>query len=461
MGLPFPRSARLPHGLPARGGGAGCRIASAMPDPDDDSRFERAKRSFYEGLACHEAGRYEEAERHFLASLEAVPGRPSTLVNLADTQLRLGRAAPALVSADRAIAAEPDGTDGWLHRAGALQMLDRPDEALAALDRLLALDPAHVEARLRRAQALHRLGRDREALDAYDRVLADAPDHARAWTGRGGLLRERGDRAAAAEAYRNALRHGGDAEMLRYYLASVSDAPAPRHAPAPYVGALFDAYAHDFDEHLVGQLGYQAHRRLLDGLRVHAPGEFDAALDLGCGTGLCGPGLRPRVRHLVGVDLSAGMLERAAALDVYDELHALDLLDFMGRTDTRFGLVVATDVFIYVGDLAPVFAAVRRVMDGAVGGGGAGGHRTFAFSVEAVPGEAGRPAEPAGNPIGSGEDEGVHLMGSLRYAHRERYLRGLAARHGFEVVAVEPAPIRQDQRETVHGLYVTLRLPGR
>ena len=33
-------------------------------------------------------------------------------------------------------------------------------------------------------------------------------------------------------------------------------------------------------------------------------------LDLGCGTGLCGPLLRPYARALAGVDLSPQMLER-------------------------------------------------------------------------------------------------------------------------------------------------------
>ncbi|WP_163597484.1 class I SAM-dependent DNA methyltransferase, partial [Klebsiella pneumoniae] len=42
-----------------------------------------------------------------------------------------------------------------------------------------------------------------------------------------------------------------------------------------------------------------------------------AILDAGCGTGLCGPSLRPFADRLIGIDLSRKMLERAAARGCY------------------------------------------------------------------------------------------------------------------------------------------------
>ena len=41
------------------------------------------------------------------------------------------------------------------------------------------------------------------------------------------------------------------------------------------------------------------------------PGWRGDVLDIGCGTGLCGPLLRPIAVSLCGVDLSAGMIEKA------------------------------------------------------------------------------------------------------------------------------------------------------
>src|SRR5207302_1633468 len=97
-------------------------------------------------------------------------------------------------------------------------------------------------------------------------------------------------------------------------------------------------------------------------------------LDLGCGTGLAGELFRPLSRRLDGVDLSPRMLAQAATRGVYDRLAAGDLLTHLGGTGDRYHLVLAADVFVYLGDLAPVFAAARLVLR-------AGGW--LAFTVEA------------------------------------------------------------------------------
>ena len=82
--------------------------------------------------------------------------------------------------------------------------------------------------------------------------------------------------------------------------------------------------------------------------------------DLGCGTGLCGLLLRPAGRDAGGVDLSPAMIEKARARGVYDRLEAGDLVEAMKKAPRSFDLLVAADVFIYVGDLAPTFEAAAR-----------------------------------------------------------------------------------------------------
>ena len=53
--------------------------------------------------------------------------------------------------------------------------------------------------------------------------------------------------------------------------------------------------------------------------------------DMGCGTGLVGQYLKERgFNHVVGVDASAGMLEKAKEKEAYEELEEL----FLGRPDT-------------------------------------------------------------------------------------------------------------------------------
>jgi predicted TPR repeat methyltransferase len=362
---------------------------------DADIRFESARQLFLDGLAAFEAGRYAAAEHAFLASLERLPQRVSTLVNLAAVRLKLGHA----------------------------------EGALDAADLVVAIEPGNPEALFHRATALDRLGRHAEALPAYDRVLAVAPTLAPAWSQRGGVLRELGRLDEAARSFERAVEHGADTALHAYYLGAVGAGRSPATAPRPYVQALFDGYAEQFDAHLVDVLGYRAPQTLVTHLTALGRGPYRSALDLGCGTGLCGPLVKPLATRLVGIDLSAPMLDKARALGVYDGLVCADIVEHLATTTEPHDLVLAADVFIYVGDLGPVFAALERVV--APGG-------VFCFSAERA-------------------RDGVtdfELCPSLRYAHAEPYLRRLAAEHGFEVAALHAAPIRADQHETIAGFYV-------
>ena len=368
-----------------------------MPRSPADDRFEQARAAFVDGLKCQQAGVFAEAETHYRNSLSLLPGRASTLINLAATQLQLARPQDALASAEGALAAEPDSTDALLHRATALAQLGRLPDALAAFERLLSLNPACAPA----------------------------------WSMRGSLLREMQRFDEAAQAFRQALHHGADPELNAYYLAAVEARNAPPASPHAYVRGLFDRYADECDQHLLERLHYQGHRHLIEGVLAISGARYESALDLGCGTGLCGALVRPQVGRLTGVDLSARMLDKARELGVYDRLVQADVVEFMGRADQRHELLLAADVFIYIGDLQPLFEAARRVMDRGV----------FCFSVEAI----------------EGGNADFQLQPSLRYAHSKPYLLRLAAQHGFDLIAMQSAPVREDQRETVDGLYVYLK----
>jgi len=376
-------------------------MRTEMDDPD--ARFETAKQHFLAGLAAFEAGRLEDAEASFVAAHTLLPQRVSTLINLAATRLQRGRLAEALESADALLALEPRNPDGLFHRATALDRLGRPADALAAYDLALAVEP--------------RLGQ--------------------AWSQRGSLLRELGRGAEAAASFERALAHGADPDLNRYYLAAVSAAGArdrPATAPRPYVRSLFDAYAAQFDRHLQDTLQYRAPALMAQQLQELAGpgrGPWQSALDLGCGTGLLGPLVKPVAARLTGVDLSPAMLAQAGRLGVYDELVLADIVEHLRATPARHDLVLAADVFIYVGALEPVFDALDMVL--APGG-------VFCFSVEEA----------------AADVADFELRASLRYAHGEAYLRRLAAAHGHELAALQRAPIRTDQHGRIDGLYIAL-----
>jgi predicted TPR repeat methyltransferase len=402
---------------------------SATSTPD---AFEQARQLFLQGLKDFEEARFEAAEQRFRSSLALLPGRVSTLVNLAATQLKLGRPQDALATAEQVLALEAGNADAWFHKAGALGQLNRHQEALLGYEKAIALTPpGAAELWFRHGQTLQALDQPVRALASYERALAADPGMAQAWSNRGGILREMKRNEEAAHAFRQALAHGADPELHRYYLASVSAQSVPPVAPGHYVETLFDDYADQFDAHLVGTLGYRAHETLVEHLAALGRGPFRCALDLGCGTGLCAPLLKPMTKRLAGVDLSSLMLDKAQALGLYDRLVHADIVDHLQSTEERYDLVTAADVFIYVGDLEPVFAALDPALET---------KGIFCFSAECA----------------AAESVDFELLPSLRYAHSERCLRALAARHGFDVLQLIRAPIREDQREPIHGMYVYL-----
>jgi predicted TPR repeat methyltransferase len=164
-----------------------------------------------------------------------------------------------------------------------------------------------------------RLGDVKAALQAFDRALEEDPQSAQAWSDRGSLMRELQRFDEAARCFDKALSLGGDAELNGYYLASVRAGDAPATPPRRYVEALFDDYAADYQSHVVESLGYRGFEVLLRPL-IEPAKRYEHVLDLGCGTGLCGPLIAPRADVVDGVDVSGAMLEEARKLGIYREL---------------------------------------------------------------------------------------------------------------------------------------------
>jgi predicted TPR repeat methyltransferase len=398
----------------------------------DDIAIERARALFLEGNACYAAGDFAGAAARFERSLELAPGRASTLANLGAARVRAGRYAEAIAALEQAIAREPDDVHSHGHLGLAYAAVGRHGDALVCHDRVLVAAPEHAASWLGRGEALRFLDRHDEALAAFERANAIDPALAAAWTQRGNILRDQGRLEQARHAYEQAIANGGDRELNGYYLAALSGRDVPAHAPAIYVTRFFDEYASAFDAHLVDTLRYRAPETLAAQVATLGARRYASTLDLGCGTGLLGPLLRPLSDRLEGVDLSPAMLAQAAARGVYDALVRADIVAHLRATEARHDLVVAADVFIYVGALDPVFEGVARVLadDGA-----------FAFTAEAL-GDASRD---------------VALLPSLRYAHSERHLRELAARHHLAVASLLRAPLRREQGRDVEGLYAVVR----
>lgn len=264
-------------------------------------------------------------------------------------------------------------------------------------------------------------------------VLEAAPDFANGWFSLGEMRRQLGQSDAAMAAYRKVTElDPSDIFGAGLRLARLG-AKTPDGMPEAYVRGMFDQYAARFDSELIGTLGYCAPallRAAVVGVRKtqRRAGAFDTMLDLGCGTGLGGAAFRDGVKHLTGIDLSSGMIALAQQKKIYDRLETDEIERFLageiaaGRT---YSLVVAADVFAYLGNLTGVCAAMAHVMaEGAL----------FAFTLETHPGN------------------GVLLGEGLRYAHGAAHVR--AALGDLEILQLTEVSTRNEAGVPVPGLLV-------
>ena len=307
------------------------------------------------------------------------------------------------------------------------------EQAHASYQNVLSITPGHSPTYYNRAIVLIKLERYGDALDDLQRVIEIQPKSPSAYLQRGHALRHLQRFPEAIQAYQTALEQGGDAQQLHYYLASLGVGTMPSVAPAAYVADLFDQYAERFDQHLQQQLDYQVPRLLYQALQKLVPEaelQFNYALDLGCGTGLCATFLKSMSAAVDGVDLSAKMLEKARQRGLYSSLHCQEIVDFLTRSVSSYDLMVAADVLVYFGDLKALFEAAHIRMD-------AGG--IFAFSVEAC------------------AEAEWHLQRSQRYAHSENYVRSLAKQVGFELLELKAHHGRREQAQSVSSLIVVLK----
>ncbi|PTE10263.1 methyltransferase domain-containing protein [Mesorhizobium helmanticense] len=278
------------------------------------------------------------------------------------------------------------------------------------------------------AEMLHASGDHPAAAELLLGALELAPQWVMGWFRLGEMQEAAGAFEQAAQAWTMALKlEPVDRLGAGLKLQLIGKAPASAAPPSAFIETLFDHYAGTFDEALVDKLGYLLPDFLDQAIRAARPGRFRLAIDLGCGTGLMGQRLRPIADRLEGYDISARMLGKARAKGVYDHLAKADLQDF-SHAGERADLVVAADVFIYVGALEGIVGTVAKML---------AGNGLFAFSVETLAGTTDFALQP-----------------SRRYAHSAIYVRKVLAANGFSILSAQTTVIRQDRRLPIEGLAV-------
>ena len=127
------------------------------------------------------------------------------------------------------------------------------------------------------------------------------------------------------------------------------------------------------------------------------------------------------------------MLAQAKSRGIYDHLIQGDILEALHPAAAAFDLILAGDVFVYVGDLSAVFQAVRKALRP---------RGRFALQVEAC------------------EEDGFVLRRSARFAHSAPYIRELARSSGLAEVSFRQEVLRTESHKDIAGYVFVLSLPG-
>jgi predicted TPR repeat methyltransferase len=385
--------------------------------------LERAARQREAGLRTDAAATYRKLLRANPASVDALYLLGTLLAESGD----LGGAETLLRQAHRL---RPD-SELVLANLGTLARLQ--GDLQAGIDwyeraRAVAPDSPVLAANL--GSAYVSAGRDADAEPHLRRHLARHPEHFAARCLLGDALRGQQRLDEAAEQYRLALALEPGADGVRHALAACTG-DAPARAPAAYARTVFDTYAPSYDRHYDAALASNGPRVLGEAVQRRFGGRRDLrALDLGCGTGLAAAALRPLCARLVGVDVSPAMLEVARRKALYDELIERDVLEQLRGGGDSFDVIVAQDVFPYLGTLAEPLQAARSV---------AAAGAVLVATLES----------------GSGESD-WRLGAGVRYAHSEAHVRREASQAGWTVLALEAFPFRRQQDGWTPGWLVEL-----
>ncbi len=411
-----------------------------------------------DAIACH---------RH---ALSLQPRHTQAHCNLGKLLAAEGELEQAEICYRDLLRVQANHVEGRYGLATVLKAQSKLEEALAVYRELVQQQPKHAEAWFAMGIINGRLGRFERSEACYKQAIAHQADYSEAYNNLGALMNTAKNYTLALDYFQQALNHNPDYAQPYYNMGiaywavgKVEDARACMHkalklkpdfgqasyqlvlmdggthtpdkAPPDYVAGLFDQYAWNFDKHLVEGLNYRTpellHNALREFVQAVQPRSLEV-LDIGCGTGLCGPLLRDLARRLIGVDLSSGMLAKARERQVYDELIVGDIIDYMRERPQSFDLIIAADVFPYLGALEAVFAAAHSALRPT---------GLFVYSTEA------------------GSVDVPYALGEGgRYAHGADYLQNLHTTANLHVLRAEEAVLRMENAKPVNG---HLRIAGK
>ena len=348
------------------------------------------------GHAYHDLGDLDAAETEYRKAIEQDTELYRAHSNLGGVLFDQERLSEAATEYRCAIAMNPDSAADHFNLGKVFEVQGKLGDAARKFRDSLDLNPLSAAAYERLAAVENKLDKPDRAEDTFKQWLSVMPNHPVAL-----------HLQAAAQ---------GDQHMSR--------------ASDDYVRTAFDSFAGEFDKRLAN-LDYIAPKVIGQCVAdlLNSPAGDLNILDIGCGTGLCGPHLRPYARQLTGVDISAAMLAEAEKRGEYDDLIEAELTNFLTDNHDSFDLIVSADVLVYFGDLQPVFDAAAKALRS---------NASFLCTLEYTD--------------STERETGYFLNQHGRYSHTESYVRDVLKKSGLSVRGLSIQALRKEGGQAVNEM---------
>ncbi|GAB4271701.1 MAG: tetratricopeptide repeat protein [Methylomicrobium sp.] len=384
------------------------------------------------GVLLHQTGHSDKAIENIKRALTIHPFYVDAWNNLGNVYKEIGAMQDAADAYRQVIAHVPDHP-GALNNLGiALKHLERYEEALVALSKAAEISPSNSDVFQNLGNVYQELQEYKKASESYKIAIALNPKQKYAYHSLWRLLRLCGQNEAAGEVLEQWFSADPDNPIAQHQWAAWRGESVPKRASDAYIQQTFDRFAASFDS-VLNKLDYRAPELVTEAVArlLIEPKKDLSVLDAGCGTGLCGPLLKPYADQLTGVDLSSGMLQKASGRDIYDNLVEADLVDYLEHRQRQFDLIVSADTLVYFGDLTAFMTAAAKALRRP-------GY--LVFTVERCD---------------ESTEEGFKLNYHGRYAHECSYIEQVLTAAGLIVDAVETVILRKEAGQPVNGLLVS------
>lgn len=446
-------------------------------------------------LAAESCGELIEREHYLRRATAANPYHTGGLLALAEVRRAAGDEAEALQLYHKVLNLDENATEALLGAADIY--LARGDLERAELYYKKSFDITRdiAGAHLNYGTLLYRSGRKSEALEEYRAAAVLEPERPEISYNLALVLKDLGDYEEALGLMFNAHQRAPECEdfaagimetltglaaenaelalkiaenwqkiepdnvFSRRILAGISGMPAESGDDRLYAEKLFDNFAATYDETLE-RLNPQITAEFL---QRHGAAAGNV-LDLGCGTGLAAQALKTADNTFDGADISANMLEAARRKGLYRELYQADatalLREMAAGTEANtavshndYDLILAFDVFCYMGNLEEILTAAADLM-----------RRTDRRRAESGKTEAARAMPELWFTTESADEErgkDFYLTATGRYKHQRAYVEKTLQKAGFAEIDAYPLVLRQENGEDVPGFLFRAARPGK